>query len=85
MKIDLEAIDLLESFGNHFFVVFTKIDKVKFLELEILMNKTEKFLKSITAADKKIFMTSCKNGNGILDLKKSYQYCGLEIDKNIEN
>ena len=70
MKIDLEAIDLLESFGNHFFVVFTKIDKVKFLELEILMNKTEKFLKSITAADKKIFMTSCKNGNGILDLKK---------------
>ena len=70
MKIDLEAIDLLESFGNHFFVVFTKIDKVKFLELEILMNKTEEFLKSITAADKKIFMTSCKNGNGILDLKK---------------
>ena len=70
MKIDLEAIDLLESFGNHFFVVFTKIDKVKFLELEILMNKTEKFLKSITAADKKIFMTSCKNGIGILDLKK---------------
>ena len=70
MKIDLEAIDLLESFGNHFFVVFTKIDKVKFLELGILMNKTEKFLKSITAADKKIFMTSCKNGNGILDLKK---------------
>ena len=70
MKIDLEAIDLLESFGNHFFVVFTKIDKVKFLELEILMNKTEKFLKSITAADKKIFMTSCKNGNGILDLRK---------------
>ena len=70
MKIDLEAIDLLESFGNHFFVVFTKIDKVKFLELEILMNKTEKFLKSITAADKKIFLTSCKNGNGILDLKK---------------
>ena len=70
MKIDLEAIDLLESFGNHFFVVFTKIDKVKFLELGILMNKTEKFLKSITAADKKIFMTSCKNGDGILDLKK---------------
>lgn len=70
MKIDLEAIDLLESFGNHFFVVFTKIDKVKFLELGILMNKTEKFLKSITAADKKIFMTSCKNGNGILDLRK---------------
>ena len=70
MKIDLEAIDLLESFGNHFFVVFTKIDKVKFLELGILMNKTEKFLKSITAADKKIFMTSCKNGIGILDLKK---------------
>ena len=34
------------------------------------MNKTEKFLKSITAADKKIFMTSCKNGNGILDLRK---------------
>ena len=85
MKIDLEAIDLLESFGNHFFVVFTKIDKVKFLELEILMNKTKEFLKSITAADKKIFLTSCKNGNGILDLKKSYQYCGLEIDKNIEN
>ena len=70
MKIDLEAIDLLESFGNHFFVVFTKIDKVKFLELEILMNKTKEFLKSITAADKKIFLTSCKNGNGILDLKK---------------
>ncbi len=70
MKIDLEAIDLLESFGNHFFVVFTKIDKVKFLELEILINNTEKFLKNITAADKKIFMTSCKNGNGILDLKK---------------
>ena len=71
MKIDLEAIDLLESFGNHFFVVFTKIDKVKFLELEILMNKkTKEFLKSITAADKKIFVTSCKNGNGILDLKK---------------
>ena len=45
MKIDLEAIDLLESFGNHFFVVFTKIDKVKFLELEILMNKTERIFK----------------------------------------
>lgn len=70
MKIDLEAIDLLESFGNHFFVVLTKIDKVKFLKLEILMNETEKFLKSTTAADKKIFLTSCKNGNGILDLKK---------------
>ena len=45
MKIDLEAIDLLESFGNHFFVVFTKIDKVKFLELEILMNKAKDFKK----------------------------------------
>jgi len=69
-EVDFDAINFLESFGNHFFIVLTKIDKVKSLDLKICLSKTENILKKKVAADEKIFLTSIKQKKGILELKK---------------
>lgn len=69
-KPDYNAIDVLESFGNHFFIVLTKIDKITPDELKKCIKEIENYLSIKIAADKKIFFTSCKNKSGIFELKK---------------
>ena len=68
--IDLEAINILESFGNHFFVVLTKIDKINKTQLNKCSKTTKNFLSTVTSAEDEVLVTSSKKKLGIKELKK---------------
>ena len=68
-SIDLEAINILESFGNHFFVVLTKIDKVNKSQLDICSNSIKELINKVVSGDNEIFMTSFTKKQGIKNLK----------------
>ena len=68
-SIDLDAINILESFGNHFFVVLTKIDKVNKSQLDICSNSIKELINNVVSGDNEIFMTSFTKKQGIKNLK----------------
>ena len=69
-KIDLEAINFIESYGNHFFIVLTKIDKISEIQIEKCRKSICDILVNKVSADKNIFTTSVTKKIGIIKLKK---------------
>ena len=69
-KIDQEAIEIIETFKNHFFIVFTKIDKIKKKELDNCYKKLNTLIKSLFSVDRRIFSTSSKKNQGIREIGK---------------
>ena len=69
-KIDQEAIELIETFKNHFFIVLTKIDKIKKKELENCYKKLNNLIKSLFSVDQRIFSTSSRKNMGIKEITK---------------
>ncbi len=69
-SIDLDVINILQSFGNHFFVVLTKIDKIKRDQLDSCSNNTKKLLRTVTSGDHEVFLTSCSKKKGIKEVKQ---------------
>lgn len=69
-EIDMEAINFIESYGNHFFIVLTKIDKINNLQIKKCQKNIYDILVNKVSADKNIFTTSVKKKIGILKLKK---------------
>ena len=67
--IDLDAINILESFGNHFFVVLTKIDKINKSQLEICSKSIKELTYKVVSGDSEIFKTSYTKKQGIKNLK----------------
>ena len=68
-NIDLDAINILESFGNHFFVVLTKIDKVDKSHLDNCLESIKELINKIVSGDNEIFTTSYTKKQGIKNLK----------------
>ena len=69
-KNDILALELLKSFRRNFFIVLTKIDKVKKNDLDSCYNNIYNIIKNNKFANQKIFFTSSKKNEGIKELKK---------------
>lgn len=69
-KIDLEAINLIESFGIHFFLVLTKIDKIDKNKIKKCYDEIKSFIKYKAGGDNQILMTSIQKKYGIKEIKK---------------
>lgn len=69
-KNDILALELLELFKKNFFIVLTKIDKVKKNDLDSCCKNIYHVIKNNKFAKKSVFFTSSKKNEGIKELRK---------------
>ena len=70
-KNDSEAINLLQTLNNNFFIVLTKIDKINKNELNNCYSNASKTIKKRNRYNQKIYLTSSKKNQGIKELTKT--------------
>ena len=69
-SLDIDMFDFLAEYNKLFSIVITKVDKCSVSHLEVLDKSIYSLMKSYSGVFKKIFFTSTKKLQGIIDIQK---------------
>ena len=69
-SLDIDMFDFLAEYNRLFSIVITKVDKCSKSHLEVLEKSINSLMESYIGVFEKIFLTSTKKIQGIIDIQK---------------